>query len=301
MENHQLEYPSPKPFLRLARLHQRRWLENKLGLESSDEKRVRIPSEKAYEGLNFFNTQVINTVSNRFPKSFIPDKNGNPKPLICDALRSEHIPFNLFSPLMSNFQKNGTASFFSHLANTELTSIDEIKIEYADPAAQQVLKDKTKFDAYVFAWKNNRQVVLCIEVKYTEGPYPWGTTEKKRMFDVSDEYIQVTNKSSEFKPNVYKKFRNKHLKQIWRNYLLGIITSNTRNCDYIYIHLFPKGNEYQSVACEHFQYSLTDFGRSTFRAVTYEDFIDCARGTFTHKPMGSWIEYIENRYLVNAI
>jgi hypothetical protein len=42
MENHNLEYPSPKPFLRLTRIHQRDWLENYLGFESSDEKRVQL-------------------------------------------------------------------------------------------------------------------------------------------------------------------------------------------------------------------------------------------------------------------
>ena len=300
MQKNNIEYPSPKYFLSLARLHQWEWLRENLGFESTDEKRVLLPADKAYGGYNFFNKQACTSVNNRFPKSFFPSRNSNPKPLICDALRSEHIPFNLFSPLTSQIQHKSTLSFFSNLIDTKIISINEIKIEYADPIAQLELQDKTKFDAYVIARNQNRSIVLCIEVKYTEGPYNWGNTEKKRMFDKSDSYVKITNNSPEFKPQAYKNFRNIHLKQIWRNYLLGIITSKTLDCDYIYLHLFPEGNEYQSTACFNFEQNLTRAGKSTFKPITYEKFIDCAENSLSIDS-SSWITYIENRYIVPAI
>lgn len=93
-------YPSNKRFLQSARSHQHLWLRTHLETESADQKRVLLPDEKAYGGQNFFSDKVCESVRQRFPNAFKPNRANQPRGLVCDALRSEHIPFNLFAPLV---------------------------------------------------------------------------------------------------------------------------------------------------------------------------------------------------------
>jgi len=297
MAKNRIRYPSHKPFLRVARSHQRLWLRIHFGIESTDQKRVLLPEDEAYAGLNFFSNHVCELVKRRYRKAFQPNGKDRPRTLVSDALRSEHIPFNLFAPLSKYPCSDNLAAFFSVLCGTELTSIDQIHFEYADPTARSMLDDNTAFDAYVIAQQSNRPYAICIEVKYTEGPYSWGATEKRRMFDPSDAYIRLSETSAEIRPLSFKNLHNRHLKQIWRNYLLGVATAQRKTCDFVYIHLYPEGNLYQAAVCSHFAHHLTKKGLCAFRPTTYENFLRAAVDQL-HGDLLPWIKYIEKRYIV---
>ena len=154
-------------------------MQDYLDVESTDQKRVLLPSDIAYTGKNFFSDQVCESVKLRYPNAFHPNSAGRPRGLVGDALRSEHIPFNLFAPLSNYLRSDNLAAFFSALTETALTAIDQIYFEYAEKDASSRLGDNTAFDAYAIARQGDRRYAVCIEVKFTEGHYPWGATEKR--------------------------------------------------------------------------------------------------------------------------
>ena len=293
-----MQYPSPKPFLQAARSHQRDWLKSHLGLDSTHQERVLLPSQAAFAGMNFFDKSVNTTVAKRFPNAFRPNDSGEPRQIIVDALRSEHIPFNLFAPLIPYVPGKELVSFFSSVADIALTHIDNIDFEYADSRAHSALNDNTSFDACVLAHDGNRHVVIGIEVKNTEGPYAWGKTVRRRMADNSDSYVSLTNASPNFLPGSFEKLRNPHLKQIWRNYLLGEQTAKSLPGEFVLLHLFPKGNIYQAAACDDFSKHLTLPGKQVFKPTTYEDFLDQAKALLP-SGMANWAQYIRERYVVH--
>lgn len=293
----QHDYPAPQQFLNSARLHQRRWVKSYLQVEPSHSKRVLIPPEKAFAGDNFFDNHTIESVRRRYPKSFNPRKDGSPKPIIADALRSEHIPFNLFAPLIKSIGTEPLNSFLSDFSNTRISNINQILFEHAPNNAAAILQDNTSFDACILASQDQRKIAICIEVKYTEGPYPWGTTEKRRMFDEGSPYVSVSQESRDIVMGAYKNLRNRHLKQIWRNFLLAISTGKAYDCDFVYIHLYPESNTYQSTACDNFKEYLTASGKSKFQPCTYESFINLVEKHLS-KSCGNWTQYLTNRYVL---
>lgn len=288
------DYPSPKPFLKIARHHQRSWLRKHLGLESTDEERVLLPPKAAYAGQNFFNAAVGALVKKRFPKTFEPNKANGPRRLASDALRSEHIPFNLFGPLDKHRESDDLIAFFSALTGVQLTAIEKIIFEEPD---HEKLHDNTAFDAYVTARQGTATYAIGIEVKYTEGSYAWGKTEKERMKEPTDIYNRYTREAKEFRDGAAENLCNRHLKQIWRNFLLGIVSRESPTDNFIYVHLYPKGNCHQAVVCKKFSEQLTPAGLAIFRPTTYEDFLKIAE-KHLNCILAEWIQYIEDRYIV---
>ena len=69
------------------------------------------------------------------------------KALYSNMLRSEHIPFNIFIPLDKD--KNFCKKVFEEILQTNLESIDAVKIEYAPKPRKKYLNDGTSFDAYI--------------------------------------------------------------------------------------------------------------------------------------------------------
>lgn len=289
------QYPSNRPFLKLARNHMRSWVKAQ-GLESIHPERVLIPDDAALNGKNFYNDEVWKFAQKRYPLVLHRGKSGKPRPLANDALRSEHIPFNFFTPLNRYLGSAELTKFLSEFASTQLTTVEQIEIEFPKTSANSMLSDNTSFDACFFAKNGSQKVVIGIEVKYTEGPYGWGKTEKQRMHDKTDVYIQLSEDVVEIQPGAYEHLRNRHLKQIWRNFLLGVSTANSLGVKFIYIHLFPEGNSHQASACKCFASHLTEIGRSVFIPQTYESFLELARN-FLPRELSPWQEYLKDRYI----
>ena len=297
-------FPNPKVFLEAARAHQRDWVTKHLRVILPDPIRVTLPVTAATEGKNFFPAPAVReAVVSRFPAAFALNASGCPGSLAADALRSAHIPFNLFAPLRDYLGTPQLAQFVALLSSRHLAAVSDIGFEFADPRARHAIRDNTSFDAYLLANSagphNTRgpDIFLGVEVKYTEGPYSWTRRERQRMFARNDTYHRVTVSSGLFRDGAALALRTRHLKQMWRNMLLGAETARATHTEFIYLHLYPEGNVYQAAACSRFAEHLTPKGRGVFRPTTYERFLDDASEALPADAL-LWIEYLRSRYLV---
>ena len=220
-----------------------------------------------------------------------------------NMLRSEHIPYNLFYPL-EKFRKDNPQmlkQFLEELFKKQNISIDkitQIKIEYVSGRSRkELLNDNTSFDAYIEYKKRNDTCGLGIEVKYTEKSYPYGATEKKRMFDDDSEYNLLSKKSGYYREEKLHKLRSKILKQPWRNHLLGLKLLALNEIQKFYsVHIYPEGNKYQAKVCDEYINCLSDKGKNTFVPVTFERFVEVADKVFTKPENKNWIDYLKRRY-----
>jgi len=297
-------FPNPKGFLEAARAHQRDWVAEHLRVILTDPVRVTLPVTAATEGKNFFPAPaVLEAVRSRFPAAFALNPSGRTGSLAADALRSAHIPFNLFAPLRDYLGTPHLARFGALLSSRPLATVSAIGFEFADPRARKALRDNTSFDAFLLAQVADTHkgrypdIFLGVEVKYTEGPYSWTRKERQRMFARNDAYHRLTVSSGLFTVGGALELRTRHLKQMWRNMLLGVATAAATDGEFIYVHLYPNGNVYQAAACSKFAEHLTPKGREVFRPTTYEGFLDDASEVLPADAF-PWIEYLRRRYLV---
>lgn len=225
-----------------------------------------------------------------------------------NMLRSEHIPYNLFFPLEKLRKSNPKLlnTFLEQLFdnNIKVDEVLQIKIEFASSLHKnELLDDNTSFDAYIEYLDGEKRGGLGIEVKYTEKSYPYGKTEYKRMLGLQKgEYLALTARCKYYISNINENLISKKLKQAWRNHLLGIKLVETAKSDltqFHSVHLYPKGNTYQTDVCEKYSACLSDHYKNTFVPITFEKFIEVAENTLgknEYIKSIDWIAYLKNRY-----
>ena len=217
------------------------------------------------------------------------------KNMIC----SEHIPFNMFFPLekIRNSEPILLNSFIEKLLddNIKVDKVSRIKIEFAsDKDKSELLNDNTFFDAYIEYFEADKKCGLGIELKYTEKSYPYGNTERIRMWDFDSDYNKLSRKSEYYKDNKIEELRGNKLKQLWRNHLLGIKLVEIKELsNFSSLHIYPKENEYQKEACNMYIDCLNEDKKQTFAPITFEKFTSVAKDVFGEK---DWIKYLEERY-----
>ena len=135
--------------------------------------------EDAVLGKNFYTPywpKIKHAIENRYPNS----KQYELTPIYANMLRSEHIPFNFFVPMMDDF--DAAAKVFDELIEENaIAKIIDIKIEYA-PEKQYALNDGTSFDTFVLYQHIDGSIGgIGIEIKYTEAGYQLkrGSKEEK--------------------------------------------------------------------------------------------------------------------------
>ena len=70
--------------------------------------------------------------------------------LLNNALRSEHIPYNLFFPMMKAENRKATTDFFNELLGTDaIAEVQNVMIEFSPQPKYNYLNDGTSFDAFV--------------------------------------------------------------------------------------------------------------------------------------------------------
>ncbi|MCF6222901.1 MAG: hypothetical protein L3J34_04145 [Flavobacteriaceae bacterium] len=221
---------------------------------------------------------------------------------LSNMLRSEHIPFNFFYPLekLRNNNPEFLNSFLEKLLdnNIKVDKITRIKIEFTSNLHKsKLLDDNTSFDAYIEYLDGNKKCGLGIEVKYTEKSYPYGITEKKRMLDKDSEYNRITRDSKFYNVESISKLREKKLKQLWRNHLLGIKLVELKELDQFHsVYIYPQGNTYQKEACDKYLDCLVDNKKQSFVLVTFEKFISVASDVLSSEEHKEWIAYLKKRY-----
>lgn len=220
--------------------------------------------------------------------------------LMNNMLRSEHVPWNIFVPLMTDLTAaaNCFAEIFPH---RDIKTIRKWKIEYAP----NTINDRSAFDAYiVYETSTMKTGAIGIEVKYTEEGYPVGNKEFEMMQNPSSAYSVTTRNSECFIKNDPLQFNNPDFIQLWRNHILGLAMLQQGRADYFdSLTLYPKGNVHFHSSDTHigvieaYEDLLTEKGNETFHAITYEDFFNILKKNYTSDRNKSWMEYLETRYI----
>ena len=220
--------------------------------------------------------------------------------LMANMLRSEHVPWNIFVPMMTDLTV--AAKCFSEiLPHREIKNIRYWKIEYAP----NTIQDKTAFDVYIeYETSRGETGVIGIEVKYTEEGYSVGNKEFAMMQNPESAYSVTTRNSECFVNNDPLQFNNPDFIQLWRNHILGLAMLQQGKADFFdSLTLYPSGNVHFHSSDRHigvieaYEGLLTDKGKDTFHAITYEDFFQILRENYNNSRYLLWLKYLETRYI----
>jgi hypothetical protein len=91
-----------------------------------------------------------------------------------------------------------------------------------------------------------------------------------------------------------------HLRQIWRNHLLGFSMQYKGDIQLIHhVHLYPEGNtHFHKVAVPEYINLLADCGKESFKPITYERYFDILDKYNENENIKAWVQYLRARYLV---
>ena len=295
-ETRQKIYPQDDAFKRKARAHQFDYRDKVLGVTyDAKNPQVMLTPDAAKLGLNFYERyrDEIRKEMGQF------DDNA----LCANMLRSEHIPYNVFTPMKLDLEQ--AAALFNRLIGGGITRITEVLIEFAGiDYRQHYLNDHTSFDAYIaYDATDGTKGGIGIEVKYTERGYPLGVQEGKNLKDQKHPYHTITRASGYLKDDCHIEdfAKQNHLRQIWRNHMLGYSMMNNGDIQrFHHIHFYPAGNTHFSEhALPEYRQLLTDKGAESFIELTYEALFDLMKQYFITNDQQAWIDYLEKRYLVH--
>ena len=238
-------------------------------------------------------------------KEFLEHRGRIPKDfgLMANMLRSEHVPYNIFVPMMTDLV-NASRCFSEILPHRDIKTIRKWLIEYAP----NTINDKTAFDVYVeYETSKGEKGVIGIEVKYTEEGYSVGYKEFAMMQDSQSAYSVTTRNSGCFINNDPMQFNNPDFIQLWRNHILGLAMLQQGKADsfdyFDSLTLYPSGNAHFHSSGNHmgtiaaYEELLTDKGKSTFHGITYECFFNILRDHYQSARNISWLDYLDTRYI----
>lgn len=287
------QYSGDDAFKARARLHQSRFRVEQLRPTGYRKYGNRLTTADAIAGKNFCDWPgMLASVEQGYGRADTP--------LWHDMLRSEHIPFNIFVPLRD---LPWAPRLFARWLRLDVAELVKVAIEWAPEPKAEYLNDNTSFDAYVeCALADGRRAALGIEVKYTEGPYAWGKTERARMFDESSPYHRIHERAQLYIEGALDALRTRELKQIWRNQLLGEALRMKPGAgieEFVSVLLYPKGNEHYAKAASAHMGLIVPDRRRTFLPVTFERLIEESRELAGADAVArDWLDYLEQRYLV---
>ena len=221
--------------------------------------------------------------------------------LTANMLRSEHIPYNLFTPLET--MPEIAVDLFSKMIGVPIKQIKSIEIEYAGIGDKSIyLNDRTSFDAFVsYITPDDRKGGIGIEVKYTENEYPLGEKEGKDIACDNHLYKDMTAESGSFRSglDISMFLTAHHLRQIWRNHILGYSMKHKGDVDIIHhVHIYPEHNEhFHNYALPEYRALLTGNGNESFKSITYENYFDMLNDYRDNEQVSDWVKYLRKRYL----
>lgn len=287
------EYKYDNEFRRWARALQFAYREKVLGdFNENQAPQVLLSDKNAMDGLIFYEGY----------RDLILSKVGKIANLLTsNMLRSEHIPYNMFTPLET--MSEISAEIFSAMIGVAIKRVDRIYIEYAGCADKsEYLNDRTSFDAFVRYEAYDGSIGgIGIEVKYTENEYPLGDKEGKDIAGENIRYKIMTGESGYYYPELdIKRFlKEHHLRQIWRNHILGYSMKYRGDVEVIHhIHLYPQKNEhFHRYALYDYRKLLTEEGNESFKTVTYENYIALLDRYSDREEISNWVKYLRRRYL----
>ena len=281
-----------------ARAHQFAFREKELN-DFYDEKnpQVILSPNAAKQGLIFCDTY------RELIKSKVKSKSSM---LFSNMLRSEHIPYNIFTPMEEDL--NAATTLFNEIIGGSISKISHIRIEFAGNAddRSEYLNDGTSFDTFIEYISSDGSIGgIGIEVKYTENGYPIGVKERKDIENTNGLYYQMTKDSHWYIPtlNILSFIKANHLRQIWRNHILGYSMLCRGDIQHFHhIHLYPVGNKhFHERAIPEYKTLLTESGKVSFIALTYESLFDMIGKIFVSEKQQDWLKYLRKRYLWKSV
>ena len=124
------------------------------------------------------------------------------------------------------------------------------------------------------------------------------------MQEPTSAYSVTTRASGCFVNNDPLQFNNPDFIQLWRNHILGLAMIQKGMIDYFdSLTLYPSENTHfhstdgHTGSIEAYEELLTDKGRETFHAITYEAFFDVLKKHYKSDRNVSWLDYLEERYI----
>ena len=287
------EYKPDDKFKRWARALQFAYREDVLNdFNEYRAPQVLLSEENAKRGLIFYDGF----------RDLILSKVGNvATQLTANMLRSGHIPYNLFTPLET--MPEVAVDLFSKMIGVPIKQIKSIKIEYAGTGDKSMyLNDRTSFDAFViYITPDGKNGGIGIEVKYTENEYPLGKKEGEDVKSKNLLYREMTRESGYYTPGLdIKMFLTAHhLRQIWRNHILGYSMKHKGDVDIIHhVHIYPEHNEhFHNYALPEYRSLLTEAGNESFKTITYEIYFDMLDDYRDNTWVSDWVKYLRKRYL----
>jgi hypothetical protein len=224
-----------------------------------------------------------------------------PTMLFSNMLRSEHIPYNIFTPMEDDL--DAALSLFSEVIGERIAKIVAIRIEYAGCADRsEYLNDGTSFDTFIeYISHDGSKGGIGIEVKYTEKGYPIGLKERNDIENRDGLYAEMTLRSQWFTPtlDISSFVEWDHLRQIWRNHILGFSMLCRGDISHFHhIHLYPEGNKhFRDLAIPEYKGLLTECGKASFVDLTYESLFELIARHFTSQRHRDWLQYLNRRYI----
>ena len=287
------EYKPDDKFKRWARALQFAYREDVLhDFNENRAPQVLLSEENAKRGLIFYDGF----------RDLILSKVGNvATQLTANMLRSEHIPYNLFTPLET--MPEIAVDLFSKMIGVPIKQIKSIEIEYAGIGDKSMyLNDRTSFDAFVsYITPDDRKGGIGIEVKYTENEYPLGEKEGKDIAGDNHLYKDMTAESGYFRSglDISMFLTAHHLRQIWRNHILGYSMKHKGDVDIIHhVHVYPEHNEhFHNYALPEYRRLLTEKGDESFKTITYENYFEMLDAYRDNEQVSEWVKYLRKRYL----
>ena len=226
--------------------------------------------------------------------------------LFSNMLRSEHIPYNIFTPMEEDL--NAATTLFNEIIDGSISKISHIRIEFAGNAdgRSEYLNDGTSFDTFIEYISSDGSIGgIGIEVKYTENGYPIGVKEREDIENINGLYYQMTKDSHWYIPtlNILSFIKANHLRQIWRNHILGYSMLRRGDIQHFHhIHLYPVGNKhFHERAIPEYKTLLTESGKVSFIALTYESLFDMIGKIFVSEKQQDWLKYLRKRYLWKSV
>lgn len=222
--------------------------------------------------------------------------------LYSNMLRSEHIPYNIFTPMEEDLE--AAVLLFNEIIGGGISSIKNIIIEFAGNADKSFyLNDGTSFDTFIeYISTDGKDGGIGIEVKYTENGYRIGEKEKSDILNIDSPYHCKTKESCYYTPSidVFSFIKANHLRQIWRNHILGYAMLDNGDIQYFHhIHLYPQGNKhFYNHAIPEYTSLLSEKGQETFIPLTFESLFNLIPKYFKSSRHQEWLEYLKKRYIV---
>ena len=284
------QYKGDNAFKRRARLHQSRFRVEQLGLLAYRDFGNRLVTADALAGRNFYTAWpgLFDAVTARYEA-------GDTR-LYWDMLRSEHMPFNLFVPLRD--ERALLEAWVHRVTDERPRHVRRVEVEFAPAPKSAYLDDSTSFDAFVeYEREDGGSGGVGVEVKYTEGEYPYGKQEQRRMFSDASPYHHVHARSGMYVVGSIPTLRTERFKQVWRNHLLGeAMVQRGELARFTSVTIFPAGNEHFVRVMKEYPLLLRPEMQARVVAQTFDEFLEVLGSAGGSDRVAPWLAYLRRRY-----